>query len=280
MVMSARTCGAIALALFAVTPALPAAEPLRIQSKIYIEGDAPSDESLTLFDGAEVFDYVDAIGEATIFQPAQKRFVILVTEEQLRVELRFDEIEALLERSRAAATRRVAEERRSGNPTIRERAQFVEFLLNPSFSRKLDPKTGMFEFSSVYLNYRVRTAPAGRPGLADRIREHSDWQCRLAGLLEPSRMPPYARLAVNEALAKNNLVQVEVGLEIMSSGRRIQLKAAHEMGSQLSDGDRQRLATARRQAQEFRLVPFAEYFKKQQPGQAAKSTTPADRRTR
>jgi hypothetical protein len=88
-----------------------------------------------------------------------------------------------------------------------------------------------------------------------------DQMTRLAAS-DPGRLPPFPRLAFNQALRKYNLMPVEIEMQLASEGilqQDMQLRSTHTTIWQLSTGDRQRIEQAKKKYMNFEVVTLGKY---------------------
>ncbi|MBI3464119.1 MAG: hypothetical protein HY000_13840 [Planctomycetes bacterium] len=272
----------------------PAWVPLRIENRIYRDAPTPESETLTLFHQGKAYDYIDALGEVTIFEPAGKCFVVFDPGRQLAAEVALDEIEQRQSRARAQTRSRLDELAKKTDETSQELVRLGRFLLEPQFNETYDDKAGALTFASPYLVYRIHAirlpesaaspqdqqagdvggpdalaADAAAPGaaspgrsapLAQQLRDYWDWHARLNQLLNPRSLPPQPRLAVNASLFRRKLVPTEVELSI-HIGQAVRLRTTHEVGWQLSADDLRRLKQTDNQLRSSRFVSLEELLR-------------------
>jgi hypothetical protein len=100
----------VAVAWMAVAASVSAQE-CRIYTVVYDESGEPTSgvvdrspqprvlsRSLSLMHAGKVYDSIDALGEVTIFDPAERRFTILNTKHTLAASVSFDESQTICHR--------------------------------------------------------------------------------------------------------------------------------------------------------------------------------------
>lgn len=222
-----------------------AAQEFRIYTRVYNEqGAEPQTQhsstvlarSLTLFHAGRAYDYVNAVGEVLIFDPAHRRFIILHTQRKITTTLGFDELEELVDVGRQETVRFLKQPIQQGGPR-RDVAAALEFQLNPDFEETFDTGRRRLTLRGPRLQYNVRCAPAETPEALESYLRYADWIRRLDYVLHPQSLFPAPRLALNEALRKQGQIPVEVELQAHVA-HRVHLRAEHQIHWQLDATDR------------------------------------------
>ncbi len=259
----------VVVGIIAITmgrPALSCAVEFRIETKVY-SGDAPTpeSESLTLCRDGVIYDFLfpspgaaqpDARrGEqVAIFKPGAGdkagRFILLDSKRGVRAELTTDEILGFL-----ADMHEIAADQ--SDPLVR-------FAADPKFSESFDAATAELTLSSGVMTYRLKTQPVKDAATMTVYREYCDWYARLGAMTQSRALPPMARLAVNDALSKRNLVAKEVALAIPArrayQADDISIRAEHSIDWRLSKDDSRLIDSADKQLVELRETTAAEYL--------------------
>lgn len=250
-------------------------DDFRIETRVSNGDEGLITRVTTLFQGREVFDYMERTdekskgesgsensqGEVTIFQPDLERFVIVFPPGKIYTSIRFEEIEKGLEKKRAALRRDAKRLANSTDARARAGAANLAFLADPEFTEQYNDQNGVLLLSSSLITYRARTIDPRRRRAVDRIRELTDWQAKLNHLLNGS-MPPYPRLALDASLAKWGRIAKEIHLTIATDGAPLQVRAEHVLDPSLSREDVNRIEATRRQLKEFTAVSFLEYIRR------------------
>jgi hypothetical protein len=224
-------------------------EDFRIESKVYAGKDKqPVSQSTTLFRAGIVYDYLAEPPRVAVFDKARGRFILLDTQRRLKTEVKTDEVTAF--------TKGLQE------LTSRGSDAFLKFQANPIFEPQLDEKTGELVLSSQSMTYRLETIKAQSDEAAQQYREFSDWYTRLNAMINPGINPPFARLAVNDELARRGLIASEVSLTVAShvpSANRGPLRSEHRFAWRLLPRDLSRIADTGNQLASFKSVTLAEF---------------------
>lgn len=259
--MACRTCrnvsallGLLAVAgLLPISPSQGLAENFRVENEIYIGKETePQSKSTTIFYEGLVYDFLEKPQETTVLDLARKRFVLLDPASQQRTEVSTVEILALTEKLKTLAADQTS--------------TFTRFLSDPKFEVRTDEKTEEVVFDSPWIVYRVTGSLAPSQEMARQYRDFSDWHLRLNTRLVPGYKQTFARLAVNESLAAQQLIPTKVHLTIKSR-LPFQEKTAwsqHKLVPRLMQSDRDRLAKTDRDIGAFKTVSFDEYMKRGQ----------------
>jgi hypothetical protein len=205
-----------------------------------------SAETTTYFAGGKIYDFAGEPPQVTIFDPAAGRFTIVDLGRRLRTEITSDEINELTTRLTAAALRH-------GDPLRR-------FAAEPKLETTLDRRTGELRLESTLLTYRARLS---KPDSADAVREYramADAFARLNGVL-PGRLPPAARLALNEQVASGGNLpsSVELSTRDSASAKWTTRRSTHEATWKLSPRDRERIDEAVQLSEAYERVGFARF---------------------
>lgn len=229
------------------------AEEFRVDNQVFIDDHRePRTRSTTIFSGGLVYDFLERPAEITIFDPAQKRFVLLDPARRVKTELTADEVWAVcLDLKKWAGTQT--------DPLLR-------FMAEPEFEEQFDEQTGELVFASPWLTYRVRCVPADDESMARQYRQFSDWFVRLNSRLSPGSKLPFARLRINEVLERRRELPREVKLTIQTrrglSVQRHVARSQHVLASSLNQADRDRIAQATQFLAIFQPVDFDQYDRK------------------
>ena len=234
----------------ALTLAAGAAE-FRIETRVYAAGEKePASESVTLFRGGAAYDFRDEDHRVAIFRPgaADKpgRFVLLDTLGKRRTEIGGDRVAIAVNKLRRwAATQ--------DDP-------FLRFTGDPSFDETFSAETGELRLTHERMSYRLVTMPVASPEAMAELRAFLDAYTQLHTLLDAG-LPPGPRLLVNDALAKRDVVPIEVELYSGPIDGEPDLRAEHLVTWVLSRQDRDRIEQANRRLAEYAEVENAAFSK-------------------
>ena len=144
-------------------------------------------------------------------------------------------------------------------------APVIKFSAAPKFQEHSDDSLGELTLSSPVVIYRVRLAPEADPDVIEQCHGCLDWSARLNSLLEQGSPPPFARLAVNAAIAKRRATASQV-IKSFPGGKdanrqRTTIRSVHHITRPLVQADLDRVAQARESMNNFKSVPFDQYRK-------------------
>ena len=225
-----------------------AAQEFRIYTRVSQEvsgapktaGDAKQNavvtRSLTLFHAGKVYDYIDSVGEVTIFEPGRKRFTILSTTRRMTTQVNFDGLLGKLNIAQKEIKLHVAVPPAKGGPPLKV-AKALTFQLTPDFDTKYAPDGKSLTLNSPFVRYEARCSKTKVPQALTAYLHYADWTCRLNYVLHPKALYPASRLELNEALRKHDVIPTEVRLTI-AGDNPLQFKAEHEIHWQLDRKDR------------------------------------------
>jgi hypothetical protein len=225
-------------------------EDFRIDNSVFVGNQTvPDSRGTTIFYGGLVYDFLDAPAEVTVFDKAGGRFILLDLDRRLRSELTTGEVDGFVARIQQR--------------TAAHTDPMVNFLGAPRFEEKYDPNTGELALTSMWMSYRVRLQPA-EMAVTQQYREFSDWQVRLNTVLSPGGRPPFARLALNEAIARHQATACEVHLTLTlkpnSPSKQMIVRSQHVLSALAAD-DVGRVNRIGEFMRSFQPVAFDQYRK-------------------
>ena len=239
-------------ASFAVLVSSVSAQQFRIESQVYSAGEkTPVAESLTLYDGGYAFDFSFEPGsqsqevEIVVFDQARKTLVLLDVKREMRLTLEQYELAKMLEELRLQLSQK----------------QDLNFLVNPQFSEKTDFASGLIELENPKLSYRA-TCEKPKDIASMSLYYESQDQFTWLAASDPSRLPPFSRLALNQAIKKNGLMPKEIKLHVHSEGllqRDLDLHSKHSVIWQLSVDDRKRIESAKKKWMTYAPVSLGKF---------------------
>jgi len=256
----------IVLSGTALLPNIIIAQDFRIETEIFRgESNEPISENLTLFSGDLILDFMLPTDrtrfpeEIVIFQTRLKKFILLDTRRKYKTEILEGEVLQMLA---ALQSSNISDEKN-------------EFLFHPNFKERFDASSGLLTLESEQLTYRVRGKRPGDDSMLHRYYEFIGQFARL-NATDPHRMPPFARLKLNEALKKHGIIPSEVQLTLIPSldppSDPIELRTTHNVIAPLSDKDDKRVASAKRYWMDFESVPFTKFRNIQQTARTTSNT--------
>lgn len=230
------------------------AEEFRIVSRVFLgERPEPIGTTITLFDGETVYDFVSNSPRIAVFRKpagaAEGRFILLDPSRELRTELDTT-------RLRQFSTGLKVWCASQDDPLLR-------FCGSPKFTEQWDPNEGVLTLDGARMRYRLQTEPMPSRPASLQYREFCDWYARLGAMLQPGSLPPFARLELNAALSKYQIMPREVRLTILADEEfrkeDIQLRSEHTVTWRLSKEDRDRIDQAGKYLVQFKQVDLAAY---------------------
>lgn len=224
------------------------AQEFRVESEIFTTDDKePVAESLTIFSGNVVYDYL--FGEAeeiTVFDVQRGRIVLLDPRQQIKAELT---TEKLFEFCTAIKALPAAKK----NPT----------LFNPQFQPTFDQERALLTLTSDHISYKAKGVEPKQPDGAKRFQQFADWYARL-NAMRPGNLPPFGRIELNKQLAAHNLIPLEIERTVVLdrpvADKKVVVRSKHAVIWQLSFTDRKRIETAAHYQSQFRQVSPEEYW--------------------
>ena len=233
---------------------IPIGEDFRVDNTVFA-GDKkqPISRSVTIFHDGIVYDCMRTPAETVVFDKTTKRFVLLNVASSTRAELTTREVTDFVTRF----------ESRLKSIIAKKPDELIEFMADPKFQARYDESAGKLTLSSPLVTYSLILAAGPNEAAAAQYREFSDWYARLNILLTPGALPPFARLAVNAAVAKRKAIAAQVTLTIASpkSDRRQTIRSTHRVVRPLTAADLQQVARIQKQMTDFKPVDFEKYRK-------------------
>ena len=226
-------------------------EDFRVENRVYAgSSKMPQTHGTTIFSGGLVYDFLDDPAEVVVLDAAAGKFTLLDVHRKVRTVLPTADIDTFVGRIK----QRAAE----------HKSPLLHFLANPSFDEAFDPKSNALTLKSEWVTYRAELRPT-EPIMAKQYREFSDWEARLNTVLSGSAPPPFARLVLNEAIARHDAVAKSVR-RTQSSGSgspalQVTIRSEHELSPRLSATDRERVARVGEWLRTFPPVAFDQYRK-------------------
>ena len=231
------------------------AQQFRIETHVYRQGvEEPISENLTLFNENEIFDFMLRTGkdetrfpkEVVIYLKGEQRFVLIDIDREIKTELLERDLIKIITAMQNAG---IANKNQS-------------FFFNPEFEEHFDIGSNWLTLSSDMMTYR---AHGKRPQDDLLLDVYFDFMNQFARLnaTDPRRMPPFARLRLNEAIKKYGFIpdQVELQLkaEALDMENSIQLRTEHVLIPKLSNTDLERIRSAKRYWLDFEDVTLGEF---------------------
>lgn len=216
-------------------------------------------ESLTLSHAGKMYDYMPAIGEVIIFEPAHRRFIVLNTLGTRATTVDFDQLNHLLELARREARSSLEVPPERGGPPDAV-AEALRFQLEPDFTERFDGDRRRLVLSSPHLRYVADGAKVDPPEAAELYLDYADWICKLNYVLNPQALLPDCRLALNASLRRKGLMPTRVELETEFDPQR-HLRAEHVINWDLGENEHAVISRWERmlRSEHTRQVTFREY---------------------
>jgi hypothetical protein len=235
------------LALLVALSGNAGAEEFRIETDVFVDEETkPVVETLTIFSDGIVYDFLQSgVEEITLFDRQRKRLVLMDTQRRVKTELSTDSILGFVAQMQA----HLNEAQRA-------------FLLAEQLEVKTeDPET--ITLSNDRVAYHAKGQSPTRHQAAMEYQQFADWYARL-NAMRIGNLPPFARIRLNDELAKRNLIPVSIqrtvtrkhGLKEITQT----LHSQHEINWRLSVPDRRLIDKAGTCMAAFPTVSFREYL--------------------
>ncbi|RMF41545.1 MAG: hypothetical protein D6753_09415 [Planctomycetota bacterium] len=226
-------------------------EGFRVETDVFV-GDEPAPvfQSLTLFENGIAYDYSrDDDATCTIVDPQHDRIVLVNSQHQIRTELSINEIAQLIEtaRTQAAGT------------------SLAVFLIGAG---KIEVVDGIVTVGDDNLRYVAKTSKPNEPYAVQWYRTFADAMANFNAWASGGT-PPFARLALNGAVADLGSIPVEIRRDIKAGKTQVQHTSRLRTTWLLSKTDRARIAQAQKGLVTYTPVDLATFHNRVQAKQVA-----------
>lgn len=251
---SFRTRPEVSILLVCTAACVAHADEFRVETDIFVGNqEKPIAENVTLFTDGRVYDFpLTGPEEITVFDPSRGRFVLLDCRRKVKTTLTTQDLVEFTSALKAHAT---------------ETDGVFAFAANPRFQQNHDSQTDWLTLSASLMTYRARGLTPNSKTVVSTYRKFADWYARL-NATRPGSLPPFARLKLNEAIAKEGWIPEEVELTVTPKmrvvGRKLVMRSHHATVWHLSNKDRERIEKAGDQMHTFQAVGFQDYRKESQ----------------
>lgn len=214
--------------------------------------------SLSLFHGGKVYDYLDTLGEVTIFEPAREQFTLISPSRMKLAHVSFAELQRQLDAAEERAAAHCVLLGASKDPLQQKQLAWTRLQLAPNFRESWDATGKKLHLVSPLCEYRVDcTTTPESPSFVETYARYADWTSRLNYLLHPQSMAPRPRLRLNAALRQHQVLPLAV--ELTTRLRQEQrLVAEHKLAWKLEPSDRGKIHDSEGMLKDefFELVSF------------------------
>lgn len=237
----------------------------RIETDIFAaEIKEPIQQTTTLFDGSVAYDYSRADdGEITMVDPGRDRITLLSTRHSLRADVAISELESRMQAARNLAT---------ASPDELAYAYVVG-------ASKISQENAVITVGDELLKYdaTLQTPPEQADAVSEIYRQFADAVKHLNTFSHQRSDPPFARLALNDAIRQENALPETITqtAKLGKGNGTSVLKARLHTTWLLSKADRNKIEDIGRKLVGFKKVDLIEFRKltSQEPVKAA--TNPA-----
>ncbi|HAW28432.1 MAG TPA: hypothetical protein DCY03_09990 [Planctomycetaceae bacterium] len=244
------------------------AQEFRIRTTIYQHQQEADpmivSRSVSIFHAEKVYDHVDGLGEVTIFDPIQKKLILLNESRMIKTVINFDEIKHLLNVARHQTQEYIHDQIKREETKGKAIAGRLKFQLDPTFETQFDSKKNQLMLESKLINYRVQCVAPDQQASVENYLRFADWMARLNYVLHPYTLPPASRIALNEELRTRNLIPIEVDLQTHLD-EKLHLRAEHKIHWKLDHKDRGLIHhwETLRKNKEVNTITIQEYLRNQ-----------------
>ena len=238
-------------------PAVADGQDFRVDTEVFFDQQkTPGLETLTIFTGGRVFDFVlTEPREVAIYDPQRGLFTLLNEKKQVQSRVNAQDLLEFTENLKAEALKR--------------KDVLLNFAAQPEFETTFEEITQngqplvRVKLTGKPLEYVILGQKPERPEAVQMYRHFADWFARL-NATSPGNLPPGARLVLNQTLADRELMPLEITLTIQPTkalGKKNEFKSRHLVNWTLSGEDHKKIEQAGDWLAKFRTVSFDEYRK-------------------
>lgn len=191
------------------------------------ERTEPVARSLTMFHAGKAYDYLQSQSEFTIYEPMQKRFLLINRSRMLSTQIPFEEINTHLYRSRREAENFLSRVLPGDDQTLQNKQQATRFQLQPRFEESFTPAGNRLRLQGTSLAYDVVCFKPDSTQAQEAFLHYADWMARLNFVLHSQSLYPEPRMALNKSLRQRGLLPIEVRLQ-SQVGAGTKLRAVHQ----------------------------------------------------
>lgn len=247
------TFSILATLLFAALPEDKVlGQEFRIESQVFV-GDTtqPAAENLTLYRGEMVYDFRLANDashepiEIVIYDSRKRQFTLLDLSREIRTDIADFELLKMLQ-----GLKETAETNEDAIP-----------LVEPKFERDFEVSNKTITLTNDDITYQAIGESPEDLSAMPLFYEAMDQLTKLS-VSDPSRLPPFARMALNQEIKKHGMFPIEIRVHMREgvvTRQAFDAKSKHTALWKLSNRDTQRIDDAKRKWMKYRSVPLGEY---------------------
>ena len=233
------------------------AQELRIDTELFEDRDKePFSENLTLFHDGTIYDFrfepgkTRSMEEVVVFRVSPNgvgTFWLLDLDRRVKLVLSAQSLMKLVDQVKH-------------NEKLRaEQPQFIE----PRFNEDWNPNTGRLALSSDHITYTATGTRTGNHSALEAYNGFANWYARL-NAADPRKVPPFARLALNEAMYKRGIIPEQIELTLKTGEfieSAVHIKAKHYYVWTLSKSDLSMIDQVREMIASFPEIDLAGYYR-------------------
>lgn len=254
--MNTKFWTVISLTILIIQTAICHGQQMRIETEVFV-GQQPAlvSKSLTLFDGPFVYDFLFtndsestkggsfSLEEIVVFDRVGQSITLLDQQRHKKLVLSHTDLLSMSAAMKASESLRKKD----------------VFLLEPKFDEEVNDSEHELALTSKRMSYKCQCESIEDPKAMLSYFHFADWAARL-NVSDSRKMPPFARLKLNDALRKKGWVPTQVNLQLeMQTGQSLVATAKHHRLDQLSENDQIRIRQAKTQMSDFDQTSLVEY---------------------
>lgn len=239
----------VASVSFSLSAIVSLAEDMRIETRIFDDKhEEPIARNLTLFSNGAVYDFRQAEPpEISVYVPQRGHFILLDVGRRVQTRIPMDVLVKFTSAMQVVAN--------VGSPVNR-------FAAYPKFAVRASRSKNEIVMDSPVMTYRVQGTKADTAETVRLYRQFADGYAHLNATVPGSR-PPFARLALNEKLAEQQLIPIEVEFTLRTNrsgaAQTITSRSQHEIAWGLRETDQEQIEQVGEYLVRFADVSFGQY---------------------
>jgi hypothetical protein len=244
----------LVFAILAELSAIAGGQDFRVDTEVFFgQEKQPAVEALTIFSDGRVYDFLLSQQEIVVFDPPRGQFTLLDETRRVKATVTTQDLmEVTLELESHAAKGKNALLAFAARPTFETTSEEVKENGQDLVRLTLAGKP---------LEYVALGMKPQRPEAARLYRYFADWYARL-NATRPPNLPAGARLALNEELAKRELLPREIIRTITPANplaKKEEIKSQHLVNWVLAGEDRKKIERAHDAMATFQPVSYDEF---------------------
>lgn len=195
------------------------------------------DQHLVVFDKSMVYDFAQGNDKSvTVFDLQRNRVILLDRDTQVRSTINTEDLTKLIAQIRASADEKSQE--------------------SLGMNAKAELADGKYIVQFGKIQYTAATQNPTTDAIALAFGKFADWASRLNAARQRGLLPPFARMELNQKVAKAGELPREIELEVKRGLKTERFRSTHELIEQVSEQDRKQISEVGSMLTLYREVPL------------------------